>query len=309
MTAFLKMKKPVEAPIFEIQRFSIHDGPGIRTLVFFKGCHLACKWCQNPESQDASPVIAFYRERCKESFDCSVVCPENAIVNGRFRVDYETCTGCGKCIEACAYGALRLIGDRMTPTDLFSKILLDLPYYQKSGGGVTFSGGEPTLHPEFLDQTLTLCQDKGIHTVLETCGTFSFKIWESILRKLDLIYFDLKLINSQDHKQVTGIPNTAILTNAKRLVKGNYPVEFRMPLVQGYTDTEDNLHQVSQFLNELGQPRIQLLKYHNMGEAKIDIIQGSQEKLNLPSYSDQRFEQVAAYFRQKGIACFVSMDM
>jgi pyruvate formate lyase activating enzyme len=303
------MEKQVEAPIFEIQRFSIHDGPGIRTLVFFKGCHLACKWCQNPESQDVSPVIAFYRERCNESFDCRVVCPENAIVNGRFRVDYEKCTVCGNCIEACAYSALRIIGDWMMPADLFSQILLDLPYYQKSGGGVTFSGGEPTLHPEFLDQTLTLCQEKGIHTVLETCGTFSFKRLEPILRKLDLIYFDLKIINSGDHKQATGVPNTAILKNAKRLVKGNYPVEFRMPLVQGYTDTEENLYQISHLLNEIGQPKIHLLKYHNMGETKIDIIQGSQEKLNLPSYPDQRFELVRAYFSREGITCLVPTDV
>ncbi|MCP5099397.1 MAG: glycyl-radical enzyme activating protein [Chloroflexi bacterium] len=295
------MEKQVEAPIFEIQRFSIHDGPGIRTLVFFKGCHLSCKWCQNPESQDTSPVVAFYRERCKESFDCRVVCPENAILNGRFRINYEKCTACGKCVEACAYGALRLIGNRVTPEALFSKILLDLPYYQKSGGGVTFSGGEPTLYPDFLDQTLILCQEKGIHTVLETCGTFSFNIWEPILRKLDLIYFDLKVIDSQDHKQATGVPNTAILKNAKRLVKWSYPVEFRMPLVQGYTDTEENLHQISHHLKEMGQSKIHLLKYHNMGETKIDIIQGSQEKMNLPSYPDQRFEKIKVYFSREGI--------
>ena len=295
------MEKYVNAPIFEIQRFSIHDGPGIRTLVFFKGCHLSCKWCQNPESQDVSPVVAFYRERCKESFDCRVVCPENAIINGRFRINYESCTTCGKCVEACAYGALRLIGDRMTPESLFSKILLDLPYYQKSGGGVTFSGGEPTLHTEFLDQILTLCQDEGIHTVLETCGTFSFNIWEPILRKLDLIYFDLKIIDSEDHKRATGVPNNAILRNAKKLVAGNYPVEFRMPLVHGYTDTDENLRRVSHLLNEMGQRQIHLLTYHNMGETKIDIIQGAQEKLNLPTYSEQRFEQVRAFFSGEGI--------
>jgi len=296
-----KMEEQVTAPIFEIQRFSIHDGPGIRTLVFFKGCHLSCKWCQNPESQDTSPVIAFYRERCRESFDCRVVCPEDAIVNGSFRIDYEKCTACGKCVDACAYGALRRIGDRVTPEFLFSKILLDLPYYKKSGGGVTFSGGEPTLHTEFLDQTLTLCQDEGIHTVLETCGTFSFSKWESILRKLDLIYFDLKIIDSEDHKQATGVPNNAILKNAKKLVAERYPVEFRMPLVQGYTDTEENLRQVAHLLGEMGQRRIHLLKYHNMGEPKIDIIQGSQEKLNLSTYSEQRFGQVCAYFHREGI--------
>ena len=298
------MEEQVVAPIFEIQRFSIHDGPGIRTLVFFKGCHLSCTWCQNPESQAMEPMVAFYRNRCQESFDCKVVCPENAIVNGRFRINYEKCTACGKCVEACAYQALKLIGDRMTPEELFAKILLDLPYYQKSGGGVTFSGGEPTLHTEFLDQTLTLCQEKGIHTVLETCGTFSFKIWEPILRKLDLIYFDLKIINAPDHKQATGVPNTAILKNAQKLVEGNYPVEFRMPLVQGYTDTAENLQQIILHLKEMEQTKIHLLKYHNMGETKIDIIQGTQKKMNLPSYSDHKFDQIKAYFSGEGIEVY-----
>jgi len=298
------MEKQVEAPIFEIQRFSIHDGPGIRTLVFFKGCHLSCKWCQNPESQAMEPVVAFYENRCKESFDCQVVCPEDAIINGRFRINYDKCTACGKCVEACAYQALKLIGDRMTPEGLLAKILLDLPYYQQSGGGVTFSGGEPTLHTDFLDQTLTLCQTEGIHTVLETCGTFSFSVWEPILRKLDLIYFDLKIIDSEDHKRATSVPNTAVLKNAKKLVTENYPVEFRMPLVQGYTDTEENLRQTILLLKEMGQTKIHLLKYHNMGETKIDIIQGSQEKMNLPSYPDSEFERIKAYFSGEGIEVY-----
>jgi len=295
------MRKHIEAPIFDIQRFSIHDGPGIRTLIFFKGCFLKCQWCQNPESQDREPVVAFYANRCQESFHCRDTCPENAILSKGFRVDYTKCTLCGKCIEACAYGALKLVGDHITPEALFSQILLDLPYYQKSGGGVTFSGGEPTHYPEFLEKVLNLCLKKEIHMALETCGSFSFKRWAPILRKLDLIYFDLKIINASDHLKATGFPNRIILSNASSLVKENFPVVFRMPLVEGYTDTKQNIQNTILFLKEIKVASILLLTYHNMGETKIDIIQGSQKKLNLSSYSEQSFEKARAYFNEAGI--------
>lgn len=298
------MNKPIEAPIFDIQRFSIHDGPGIRTLVFFKGCFLSCKWCQNPESQAVHPTVAFYNNCCQSDFHCKMVCPEDAILSEGFRIDYDKCTTCGKCVDACSYGALRLIGNMMRADELFSQILRDLPYYSKSGGGVTFSGGEPTMHPEFIDQMLTLCRAKKIHTVLETCGFFSFKTWQPILRKLDLIYFDLKVNDSSEHKLATGVPNTAVLKNAKRLSDMNFPVEFRMPLVEGYTDRADNLSETVRLLKEMKQAKLHLLKYHNMGETKIDIIQGEQEKLNLPSYPEQKFEDIKSYFIQQGIEIF-----
>lgn len=295
------MTNQPEAPIFDIQRFSIHDGPGIRTLVFFKGCHLSCKWCQNPESQDASPVIAFYHNRCNSSFECRDVCPEEAILSGDFRIDYDKCTSCCKCVEACSYDALRLIGNRMAPQALFSEIMRDQPYYAKNSGGVTFSGGEPTLYPEFINQMLDLCQEQKIHTTIETCGFFSFKTWSTILPKLDLIYFDLKVMNPPDHKQATGVPNISILKNAKRLAEMGFPVEFRMPLIEGYTDSDENIREIISLLKEMKHSKIHLLKYHNMGETKIDIIQGNQEKLNLPSYPEEKYETIKANFRTQGI--------
>lgn len=295
------MSKQIESPIFDIQRFSIHDGPGIRTLIFFKGCLLNCKWCQNPESQQKKPVVAFYQNRCASSFDCKDICPENAIMEGDFRIDYEKCTNCGKCVDACAYGALKLIGNMMEPEALFAEILRDTAYYSKSGGGVTFSGGEPTLYPEFLDQILDLCREKNIHTTLETCGFFSFKLWQPILQKLDLIYFDLKIIGSQDHKLATGVPNTTILKNAQKLAELGFPVEFRMPLIEGHTDSDENIRETILLLKQMKQTKIHLLKYHNMGESKIDIIQGNQEKLNLPSYSDHKFDRIKTYFNGQGI--------
>ncbi len=290
------MSLGLSAPIFEIQRFSIHDGPGIRTLVFFKGCNLHCAWCQNPESQDVKPLIAFYADRCNKSFDCLKACPQGAIRREGFRVDHAQCNYCLACVEACPHGALRPIGEQMTPEHLFEVLLADLPYYKSSGGGVTFSGGEPTLYPKFINQVVDLCTGENIHTTMETCGTYSHERWLPILKKLDLVYFDLKMIDAERHRQATGHDNRQILTNARCLVEAGLPVEFRVPLVEGYTDDQGNLQDVAAFLRELKQNRLHLLTYHNMGETKIDIINGSQNKLDLKTYEARRLQKIKTWF-------------
>ncbi len=297
------MDASLQAPVFDVQRFSIHDGPGIRTTVFFKGCNLACAWCQNPESQDVRPVISFYQKRCESDFSCAAVCPADAIVRHGFRVDHDRCTLCLKCVEACPNDALKLIGEPLDPQQVFEQILADEAYYQSSDGGVTFSGGEPTLYPAFIDAVLDRCNARGIHTTLETCGTFSQKRWASILPKLQLIYFDLKIFDNTHHKVLTGLGNRRILDNARYLVAGGYPVEFRLPLVEGYTDSTDNLAQTAAFLTQLGQDKLHLLGYHRMGEAKIDLINGDQMKMGLPTYSNERFEAVTEWFEQRGFVC------
>lgn len=293
--------EPQSAPIFDVQRFSIHDGPGIRTLIFFKGCNLHCAWCQNPESQQVAPLVSFYEARCNECFACAKACTHDAIVREGYRVNHDRCTFCLDCIDACPHGALQPIGNFLTPEELFEQILADRNYYERSGGGVTFSGGEPTLYPEFMNKVLNLCHQQDIHTTLETSGTFSYKRWETILPKLQLIYFDLKIMDSARHKQATGLDNARILENARRLVTDKYPVQFRLALVEGYTDDIENLQAITHFLKELGQSDIHLLGYHNMGEAKIDITHGTQKKLGLVNYSDERLREVAAWFEQRGI--------
>lgn len=297
------MEAPLNAPVFDVQRFSIHDGPGIRTTVFFKGCNLACAWCQNPESQEVQPVISFYQNRCESDFSCADVCPADAIVRHGFRVDHDRCTLCLKCVEACPNDALKLIGAPLNPEQVFEQILADEAYYESSGGGVTFSGGEPTLYPAFIDSVLDLCNARGIHATLETCGTFSQKRWASILPKLQLIYFDLKIMDDTHHKVLSGLGNQRILENARYLVAKGHPVEFRLPLVEGYTDTADNLEQTAGFLKELRQDRIHLLSYHRMGEAKIEIINGAQPKMGLQTYPTQKVEEITCWFEQKGIVC------
>jgi len=289
------------APVFDIQRFSLHDGPGIRSLIFLKGCALHCPWCQNPESQAARPVIAFYEDRCKESFECAEVCPNGSIRLEGFRVDHGRCDRCARCVDACAYGALRLIGENLTPRQLMARLLVDRPYYESSGGGVTFTGGEPTLHHHFMECVLELCKEAGIHTNIETAGTFSWEKWEETLRLLDLIYFDLKILDSELHERYLGGGFDRIMENAVKLVAHGFPVEFRMALIPGFTDTPANIEAVVELLHVLGQEAIHLLAYHNMGEAKIDIIQGRQPKLGLARYSDERWHEMRGTFEVRGI--------
>jgi pyruvate formate lyase activating enzyme len=288
------------APIFDVQRFSIHDGPGIRTLVFFKGCNLHCDWCQNPEAHDAQPAVAFYSDRCCESFSCEEVCTEQAINRSGFRVNADRCTACGDCVESCAYSALKLIGVRLTPEELMERVLLDKPYFD-GGGGVTLSGGEPTLYPKFLDQFVDLCVRSGIHTGIETAGRFSLEKCLPILEKIDLIYFDLKILDPLRHEQAVGKGLETILRNAEHLAKNGFPVEFRMPLVPGYTDTEENIDAAIKLLRSIGHSKLHLLAYHNMGEVKIDIVQGKQPKLGLSRYTDESFAAIASRFESAGI--------
>ncbi|MBW2316126.1 MAG: glycyl-radical enzyme activating protein [Deltaproteobacteria bacterium] len=290
------------APIFEIQRFSLHDGPGIRSLVFLKGCALHCPWCQNPESQDHKGVVAFYADRCAEYFECDVVCEADAIRREGHRIDPAKCTLCGLCIDACPSGALRLIGEAHTPEQLMERLRPDIPYFTNSGGGVTFTGGEPTLHPRFLDRVLDLCAAESIHTTLETAGLFAWEKWRPILPKLDLIYFDLKLMDPERHAEQLGAGFGTIQGNAVAMAEAGLPVEFRMPVIPGFTDTDANIDAVARLLLRMEKPGIHLLAYHNMGEAKIDIIEGRQPRLGLARLSEERLAQVAARFRAQGIA-------
>jgi pyruvate formate lyase activating enzyme len=181
------------------------------------------------------------------------------------------------------------------------RLEVDRPYYDSSGGGVTFTGGEPTIHHRFLADVLERCRRSGIRTNLETAGTFSWERWSETLRLLDLIYFDLKILDAELHERHLGAGFDRIMENAKSLVDGDYPVEFRMALIPGFTDTQDNIDAVVDLLHALGRPSIHLLPYHNMGEVKIDIIRGNQPKLGLDRYPDDRFAEMRSTFERRGI--------
>jgi len=294
------MTAELTAPIFDIQRFSIHDGPGIRALIFLKGCNLRCDWCQNPESQNTQPIIAFYQDRCRQSFCCDSVCQEKAIMHEGFRIDYGSCTTCGDCVDACAFEALKQVGERITPVQLMERVLVDKSYFD-NGGGITLTGGEPTLYPKFVNSFIDLCQEHNIHTNIETAGRFDMGKWQSILEKLDLIYFDLKIFDPTHYKTAIGEGLQQILENAAFLVKRKLPVEFRLALIPGYTDTLENITSTIEFLKSVKQKSIHLLEYHNMGEVKIDIIQGDQPMLGLKNYTSEKIEDVEKLFNDAGI--------
>lgn len=295
----------LRAPIFDVQRFSIHDGPGIRTLVFFKGCPLRCVWCQNPESHDVWPILGFQASRCRACSECAKACAHGAIRREGYRVDHAKCTVCLDCVSVCPHTALRPVGEYMTPEELLARVAVDELYYRSSGGGVTFSGGEPTLYPDFLDRMLDLCRARGFHATMETCGAFSYARWGAILPKLDLIYFDLKIMDEAHHRRATGRGNARILDNARRLVARALPVEFRLTLVPGMTDGEENLAAIAGFLTSHGRPTLHLLSYHNMGEAKIELIAGRQQKLGLANYPPDRVNEVARWFEMRGVVSIV----
>jgi pyruvate formate lyase activating enzyme len=290
----------ITAPVFDLQRFSIHDGPGIRSLIFLKGCPLRCVWCQNPESQDARPRIAFYHDRCQDNLDCAAACPHSAIDPAGFRIDQDRCRTCGDCVQACAQGALKRIGEMMTPEQLMAQVRVDLPYFAQ-GGGITLTGGEPTLYPKFVARFLALCREEGIHSAIETAGRFEWTRWQPILRQLDLIYFDLKIFDPARHLTLVGEGLAQILDNARRLAEGRFPVEFRMPLVPGMTDDGQNIDSAIRFLRSLDQKRIHLLPYHNLGESKIAIIQGQQPRLGLSRHPSEQLEAIRQRFHGAGI--------
>lgn len=292
----------MEPHVFDIQRFSIHDGPGIRTVVFLKGCNLKCPWCQNPESIGLRPEMAFYADRCENGLECLAACPEDAIVTGDVhRIDTVRCTACGKCAEACVSGALQLIGRAAEHHRVMEEVLRDRDYYRRSGGGVTFSGGEPTLHADFVLGLLKACKAEGIHTNIETNGYFSWAKVEPMLPYLDLIYFDIKTADPEAGRNMLGGDADRILENARRLHSLGAPVQFRIPLIPGHTATQANVHGIIAALQAIGIGKVHLLPYHSMGEAKADRICSPLPRLNEKPLTREHLDSIQHVFQEQGM--------
>jgi pyruvate formate lyase activating enzyme len=267
--------------IFDVQRFSVHDGPGLRTTVFFKGCPLRCRWCQNPESLAARPELAHWADRCRKCGACRDACPRDAIGKRGAHVNRERCDACGACVAVCPGEALRVAGRSVAVADLVREAVRDRPFFEASGGGVTLSGGEPTLQMGFMADVARGLRQERVSVGLQTCGLFRWEAFEPHLDLFDFVHFDLKIMDPSRHREATGAENRAVLENAAALLERAAPVLFRMPIVPGHTDGDPNLRAVAAFLRGLGVQRITLLRYHAMGEAKLGRLGSALEPLGL----------------------------
>ena len=268
------MKKGV---IFNIQKCSIHDGPGLRTLVFFKGCPLRCKWCANPESQSFEPQIMNMYSRCVSCYMCIDACDKGCIKkseSGRYEIDYAKCDGCGKCSDVCFAEARTLMGKQMTAQELLAEIKKDQGFYTRSGGGVTFSGGEPLMQPEFLEEIARLCKENGIKTAIESCGCGDFEKFSKAMPYIDFMYFDLKHMDSSEHKRLTGAGNEMIIENLKKINElGTTQITIRTPVIPNCNDSEKNICETAELIKNLKMVKAyELLAYHNLGENKYDSL-------------------------------------
>ncbi|MHB1415718.1 MAG: glycyl-radical enzyme activating protein [Chloroflexota bacterium] len=259
--------------VFDIQRYCIHDGPGIRTVVFFKGCPLRCLWCCNPESQRQAVEIEFRRPLCRECGACLATCPAGAInadlsATTGPKIDREKCDLCGACVEACPTGALHAAGQWYSVEEALAMVMRDAPYYRRSGGGVTLSGGEPLMQPEFAEGLLRACYEQNVHTTVETSGLAAWSVFERIIPYTDLVLFDLKQMDEEAHIRLTGVPNRPILQNARNLAERGVALIFRVPLIPDENTQTDNLLATADFAGSLGVGEIHLMPFHQLGKDK-----------------------------------------
>ena len=302
------MKPPL---ILEIKRNSLDDGPGIRTVVFFKGCPLSCRWCHNPESKSLSPEIAFDAAECIGCQTCLETCQEAALsTDNPFYIDRNKCSLCFDCVKTCPSGALSQVGQPMTANSILQATLTDKTFYDNSGGGVTLSGGEPTMFVEFTSDLLQALKNAGIHTLLETCGIFDLGEFEEMLYPfIDTIYYDIKLIDSGEHQLFCGAPNDRILANFRilqnKFLDGCVEIIPRTPLIPGITDTEQNLNAIAHFLGECNAATTQLLAYHplwltkNRKIGRQDSLQSNDEMQHF--MSSKKIHACRSIFEAKGI--------
>lgn len=253
----------MKAQIFDIERNSFVDGPGIRTTVFFKGCNLNCRWCHNPESQSQKSQIMFYKDKCVGCGKCKEICPN----------DFQKCDFCGKCTIYCPVDARKICGKTYTVEDVFGEIIKDKLFYENSNGGITFSGGECMLQIDFLFEILKKCKENNIHTAIDTAGNVPFHYFEKIMDHTDLFLYDIKCFSKELHKKGTGISNEQILSNLKKLSnKFNGDIIIRIPVIGGFNDELDEMLKIKEFLKDISFKSIEFLEYHKMGEGKYSSL-------------------------------------
>ncbi len=298
--------------VFDVQRFSLHDGPGIRTVVFLKGCPLRCDWCANPESQRAEPEIAWFVGQCALCGRCAETCPREAIRvdEGRVLTDRRLCTACGECAAACARGARRLMGRDVAVAEVMAEVRRDAVFYRRSGGGVTFSGGEPLAQPEFLLECLRRCRRWGYHTAVETCGQARWEDLRAAAESTDLFLYDLKHLDSARHRELTGQGNEMVLRNLEQLLGLGAAVTVRVPVVPGANDDRESLSALAGFVaRHRGIRKVELLPYHPLGLHKYEALDVAWSEVEKPDPAS--IEAMAAYVAEvaAGVDCVVTRGL
>jgi len=296
--------RDIEGLIFDVDTFAVHDGPGIRMSVYFKGCPLVCEWCHSPESQSAKPQLILARDRCVACGTCVQVCPQGVhhFDDGRHVVERDRCIVCGQCAQACVPGALAIKGYTITAGEIIDQARRLKPFFDSSGGGITLTGGEVTLQTSFAEAILHGCQAMGIHTAIETCGASSWDRLEKLVRHTDLVLYDLKLIDEEAHRRWTGGSNRRILDNAARLVGRN--VQVRVPLIPHITDTEENLRGILAFVGRVGLSSVALLPYNASAGAKYEWL-GRPYELEGEQQTDEQLGTFLAMACEEGLDAVV----
>jgi pyruvate formate lyase activating enzyme len=297
--------------IFDLQRYSIHDGPGIRTVVFLKGCPLNCLWCCNPESQAPDPELEFRYSLCRKCGRCIAACPENAIhadvnIEPSAKIDRNKCTLCAACVQVCPNNALRITGEWAESDDILEQCLKDSDTYRRSGGGVTLSGGEPLFQPAFSLELLEKLYNRNIHTAIETTGYASWDTLESFLPWTDLFLFDIKHMNPVKHLEFTGVSNRSILENLERLINHKANVILRFPIIPGLNDDNETIEALGSLAIRHSINEVHLMPFHQLGKEKYRRIGRNYALDSMPAYfenADQEYklQTIQNAFQRKGI--------
>ena len=299
----------IKGLIFDIKKFAVHDGPGIRTTVFFKGCPLNCWWCHNPEALEPNPELVLFENKCIDCGECFAVCPQGAhekLPDGTRAYHREDCILCGKCVEVCYAEALVMEGRKVSVEELMVELRKDIPFYENSDGGITLSGGEATLQHEFALELLKQCKAENLHTTVDTSGQIPWRILEKLMPYVDYVLYDLKHIDWTHHKTHTGAGNDLILKNLEKLGEYGVPIEIRMPIIPGVNDAREDIVRGAGFLAGIkGIIQVKLLPYHRLGESKYARLGLEYRLRDLEPPGKEQMEEIGEWVRSCGLEVYV----
>lgn len=288
--------------VFDIQKLCVHDGPGIRTTVFLKGCSLRCFWCHNPESLKHNRELMFFDEKCIQCKQCMASCTEgvHTLENGVHRLERTKCKACGACVSQCMTKALSMAGVTMTVNEVIDEVMKDAEFYKASNGGVTFSGGEALLQIDFLEAVLAACKQNNLHVAIETAGNVEWQNFERILPYVDLFLYDIKMIDPIKHKQYVGADNTRCLSNVERLIKGENNVIVRVPVIPSINDDDNEIEAITHFVKSINKETpVELLPFHKMGQTKYESLALDYEAQHLEAPSQETMERLNIIISKK----------